>query len=283
MADLSDVENALGTLIGVTLYPAGAAGEAASPVAGVPVRIEAGWPSPQSLDIAKRAGKAHVSIFPRQGEKKTTRQQPDWQEVSRNAATYALAVSGQTITVTGAAPSPFVAQNVAVLINGAPVLYQPTAGRTANQVATSLAALIPGASAAAGVVTCPPTARIGAARVGVLGQAVRIVRNEAKPFQIVIWAPTPDARVAIARAIDPVLSDTPRLLLADGTIGNLSYTSSTDLDIDQRQGLFRRDLFYTVEFATTRVGTFETIVSSELDLSPTVDGSTPIETRILYS
>lgn len=274
MADLSDVENALRDLIASTLYPTGSPPS----VVGSAVVVYAGWPDPQTLDRDKLAGKSHVSIYPRKGDRNTTRQDTGWREVGRNAATYTLTASGQTVTVGGAAPNPYAPQNLVLIINGQAVAYQATAGRTAAQVAASLAALVAGATVAGAVITLPPTARLTAARVGVQGQAVKVVRNQEKSFQLTIWAPTNDLRIAIAKAIDPVLSDTPRLALADGSIGRLTYQSSEDNDFDQRQGLFRRDLNYTVEFATTRVQTFEEVVVAQLELSRSIDLVTPGET-----
>ncbi len=271
MADISDVSTALGQLIGATLYPSGASGEAASPVAGLPVRVENGWPSPQSLDGAIAAGKAHVSIYPRPGDRDTTRTRFDWEEQPIPAATYTLAQAGQTVTVGGAAPVTYFAQNLAVFVNGVAYVTTATTGQAVNSLAAALQALIvvgvPGTTVSGAVVTLPAGARIGALRVGVTGTATKTVGTEEKVFQISIWANNPTNRVAVASAIDPVLRDTPRLTLPDGSIARVKHVGGTDNDFDQKQGIWRRDLLFSVEFASVRTMSAPQIVAEITQLA----------------
>jgi hypothetical protein len=264
MADISDVSTALGQLIGATLYPSGASGEAASPVAGVPVRIEAGWPSPQSLDAAIAAGKVHVSIYPRPAEKNVTRYPRRWTTSALNPPTYTLAKSGQTVTVGGAAPGSYYPHNLAVFVNGAAYITQATAGQTAAQLASALQALIvadiAGTTVAGPVITFPAAARIGAVRVGTIATSQREIRRQQRDVQITVWAPSPQARDAVTAPVDVALAATDFLTLADGSRARLIYRSSPVSDFDQKQGIFRRDLIYSAEYATLQSETDTQIV-----------------------
>lgn len=136
----------------------------------------------------------------------------------------------------------------------------------------------PSATASGAVITLPALASIDALRIGVTGTVIKEVGRQERSWQIVIWAPTEDARTAVVKAIDPILRQTPRLPLADGTYGHLSYKGSPVTDTLQKAAVFRRDLIYTVEYGTTVTETAEQIVEFDLDLSPTIDGTTAEDT-----
>lgn len=269
MPDLSEVTQALGQLIGATLYPAGASGENPSPVSNCPVLVQEGWPDPKSLEAATKGGKVLVSIYPLPAERVTTRYPERREENPIPAATYALAVAGQVITVSGAAPSPYFAQNLAVWINGGYYVAQATIGQTPAQVAAALAAEI-GAdysvSVTGAAITIPAGLRIGDLVVGTTGSVQREVRRQERQFQITTWAGTPALRSTVAKAIDEALAQV-RFLegFADGTGGRLTYHGSPVTDFDQRQGVYRRDLIYCVEYGTIIVDAAPQIVVSIAD------------------
>lgn len=257
MADISDVETALVDIIAGLVYPTGSPPS----VLGLPIKVYAGWPDGLTLDkdLAKPAAQAlHVSIYPQPAARNTTRRdRDDWEEVELNPLTYAAAgnpASG-TITISGAAPAVYYPQNFAVIVNGLPYVYQATAAQTAAQVATGLAAAIavgvPGTAAVGAVVQLPATAVLRASRVGTTGTAIRFVGEEERVFQIILWTDSPDNRTALARRIDPYLRDLPRFELPDGQWARLTYARSEDNDFQQKQGIYRRDLYFSVEFATT--------------------------------
>lgn len=283
MADLSDVSNALGALIGLILYPAGASGENPSPVVGVPVRIEVGWPSPQSLDAAIKAGKSHISIYPRSGERNTSRFASDWQDLSTVNSSYTLGVAGQAITVGGAVQTPpYSAQNLVALIGGKPYLVQSVGGETTAGLASTLGALIaadlPGTTIVGSVITLPAGARITAVMVGTTGQGINEIGRQEREFQITIWSPNPADRDAIAKAIDPALRLANILTLADGSGANSTYKGSPFNDFDQKQGIFRRDLIYAVDYGTTQMQSETQIVETQLGIAPGSSGGVPIGT-----
>lgn len=193
MADLTDVANALVTLVSATLYPNGI-GQAS--VAGVGVRVYQGWPNPEQLDPDLRATTpiCHVSVYPRPEEKNTTRYMPTWKQTSVNTPTLTLTIAGQAVTVGGTVPLASNPHVVMVMGNGKPYVYAVLATDTLNSIAAALAALIAadiaGTAAAGAVITLPNSARLQAARVGVTGTAVREVRRQERSFQIGIWADT---------------------------------------------------------------------------------------------
>ena len=280
MADVSDVSNALVTLIAATIYPSGTA---QASVAGVGVRVYAGWPNPEQLDTDLRAATpiCHVSVFTRPEERNTTRFTTDWKPVSVNTPTMTLTISGQTVTVGGVVPPANNPHNAMLFANGKPYVYAVLATDTLTTIAASLAALIvidmAGTSAVGAVITMPNSARINGARVGVTGSSMRELRRQERSFQISIWADTFVHRDAIAQAIDTVLAFTTFLTLADSSAGRLIYKGSAVSDDQQKDRLFRRDLTYMVEYATTQTETETQITQEQLNVSAAIAGALPYQ------
>ncbi|MFD2271408.1 hypothetical protein ACFS07_10410 [Undibacterium arcticum] len=165
-----------------------------------------------------------------------------------------------------------------VLANRQPYIYAVQVADTLTSIATALATLIvagiPGAGSAGAVITLPATARINAVRVGVTGTSIREIRRQERLFQISVWADTPAHRDAIAPAIDVVLAITQFMTLVDQSTARMTYKSSPVSDEFQKDKLYRRDLFYTVEYATTQIETDTQITQEQLNTSGQVDGST---------
>lgn len=276
MATQSDVETALGQLIGLTLYPAGAAGEAASPVVDHPVRVEAGWPTPAALDAAMKGGKSHVSIYPLPGERNVTRYPTERQDSAVRDPTYGITLTGQLVTITGAAPGTYFAHNFAIVVDGYPYIFQALDGHTPADVAAGLYDLVsedfPSATIAGAVITLPDTARMGSPRLGTVGDAVREVRRQEKQFQISVWSSSPDSRAAVSDAFDSVLADTPFLTLADGSQARLTYHGSREDDFTQKQRIYRRTFVWCVEYGTTRSETATQIIAPLAALLDAADG-----------
>lgn len=280
MADLSDVQNVLVGLIASALYPNGT-GQASA--VGFTVRIGSGWPTAASLDPDLLAGIANVTVYGTNQERKTTRYRTGWQQLTTNAPTLTLTTSGQVVTVGGTNPTPYTQQNCAVFVNGTPYTYAVQAADTAQSIATALAAVInvgvPGTVSSGAAITLPTGANIGAVRVGGTGTAVSVVRNQDRLFQIVLWCSTNAQRVALANVIDPLLSGMTFLSMPDGLNARIIYKDSPQQDLGEKARLFRRDLRYFVDFATTvQMGTAEVIVGEQI-LSP--NGGDAITTQYL--
>jgi hypothetical protein len=101
---------------------------------------------------------------------------------------------------------------------------------------------------------------------GTTGQNITEVRRQERLFQLVIWAPSPQARTAIVNVIDPLLADTIRFTLPDQSSARLIYKGSPISDIVEKANIYRRDLLYTVEYATTKLETEYTVLESVLNV-----------------
>jgi hypothetical protein len=258
MADEVDVENALVGVIAAALYPSGTSGACA---AGVPCKVFRGWPTPQAQTAAINGNFVNVSVATRNRVERATSRHPYgayWQ--ANPTHTLTASVFNNTITIGGTVSVP---QNVVVLVGQQFVTsYAVQANDTMASIAAGLAALIaasfPGTTSAGSVVTVP-TGRQITARIAGQGTVITETKRQEKSFQVSVWAPpcnvaSSDAdawRAAVINVIDPILSSSPRILLPDQQYGYIHYERSITMDTAQAEGLYRRDLFYWVEYATT--------------------------------
>lgn len=264
MADITDISSALVGLISGLLYPNGTANP---PLSSTNVRVYVGWPIPDQLDtdLANKATAAptardlpicHVAIYPLPAERNTTRYLGQWQTAVINTPTLTLVAAGQTVTVGGTIPPASNPHNAAIFANGIPYVYAVQSSDTLTGIATALATLInvaiPGTTNAGPVITLPAAARLGAARIGVTGTSIMEVSRQEKEMQIAIFADSPAHRTSIAKIIDPALKSMTFIALPDFTSGRLRSRSSRESDGAQKQAIYRRDLIYTVEYATTQ-------------------------------
>lgn len=281
MSDIIDVQNALVSAVAAAVYPNGT-GQAS--VSNSAIIVYAGWPDASNLDADLLAGKTHITIFPTTTEKNTTRYSKDWQLQTLNVATITATITNQTVIIGGVFPSPFIAHNINVMVNGKPYVYAIQVSDTLTSIATALAALIVvgvvGATSSGAVITMPTTARITAARVGVTGTSIREIRRQERVFQITIWAQTPTLRDTIGSALDIALAATEFLTMPDGYSARLFYKSSNVIDALQKAKLYRRDFMYNVEYATTQTEVDTQITQEQLNLSMQNDGSTQYTTPI---
>ena len=245
MADQSDVEVALVNLASEALYPNGSSQPS---VPGPDCRIYRGWPNSAALDADLSAGKINATIVPVGDGRTTTRFSDPWRD-SLQQATLTASVSGSVVTFAGAAN---VGQIAGILVNGRSYAYRTQVGDTPQLVAANLAALTR-ANFTANLSGCT-VAIIGAhdllARVVADATAQQEVRRQEQTFRVTCWCPTPASRDATASAIDQTLSTSHFIPLADGTSGRLIYFGTAVFDQSQNARLYRRDLTYSVEYAT---------------------------------
>lgn len=276
MADIADVGDALVNLIDNTLYPAGPDGDGAY---ALDVAIYRGWPDPAALDAdlattpdSTTPARLHVSVWPLAMERDTTRYPMEWQENARPVATYSAAILGNTITISGAPPDPYIVHNVGAGIGGHrhALVYTAVDGDTAGDIATALAALIapvaPGTAALGADIIVPQPYIVQFARVGVIGDIIREVARSEKGFQVTIWANNDANRQALARVLEPVLAAAIRLDMPDGSSAHLTRRGSSDIDGAERQGAYRRDLVYSIEYALTQSATAPEIIAVETEV-----------------
>ena len=273
MADLNDVCNALVTLATQTIYPNGTS--QISAIAGaVSCKIYQGWPLPQQLDTDLQNNLVNVSIYPLGTESNTTRYLKDWQQLSVNAPTITATIAAQTITLTGLVTSP---QNVMALVDNKTFIYPVQASDTLISIATALAALIAvqvaGTTSLGAVITIPAGKKLLTARTGANGTNIREIKRQERAFQITIWANSPDVRTSAASLLDIAYGDVERIVLADQSVAKLTYKGSPINDSNEKSRIYRRDLIYTVEFATTQTATDTVVIAIQENLSTNIDGA----------
>jgi hypothetical protein len=282
MADETDVESTLVGILAAALYPNGTAQACA---AGVKTFIFRGWPTPQQQEAAKTGGFVNVSVASRNGVERNVSRYPILAQTLVPAAhTLTAAVLNNTITIGGTVSTP---QNVLVLVGQQfQTSYAVQAGDTLSSIAAAVAAMInaafPGTSASGTKITVP-TGRQLIARIAGQGKIITETKRQEKSFQVTVWAPpctdkTKDAdawRNAVVNVIDPALSALIRIVLSDNTFGHIYYERSISLDAAQAEGLYRRDLFYWVEYPTTITANAYEIGSMQSQITPaaTPDGT----------
>ena len=64
-----------------------------------------------------------------------------------------------------------------------------------------------------------------------------------------------------------------RLALADGSVAVMTYDSSAQDDDQQLAGIYRRDLLYALNYATTQVAVLTAIAATVTDVTVSVNGA----------
>ena len=247
MADLSDVESALAASVVAALYPGG---QAAASVTGKPVRVYRGWPLTGPLDLDLAAGIANVSVFSVPG---ATRNTTRWGEVTQTisaAPTLTVQVSGNAATFGGVGG---VGQVAGLLVANQAFVYRGQLGDTPALVAAVLAENVRNSQACwlSGTTVSVPGETAITARVVADGSAMTEWGRQEQSVRISAWCPNPATRDLICSVIGRALSATSFLTLADGTSGRVRYRSTSSVDDAQDAQMYRRDLVYDVDYATS--------------------------------
>lgn len=283
MADVSDVSDTIVGLVSGLLYPSGTSQP--SVIAGTAgMRVYDGWPVPHQLDLdlANKVASVltsicHVSVYPLPGERNTTRYFSEWTMASLNTPTLILSSAGQTVRVGGTVPPANNPHNLVVFVNKYPYVYAAQPTDSLSTIATALATLIavnvPGTTSASAVITLPANAVLGPCRVGITGTSTLEVARQEKQFQISIWADSPAHRVAMAKVIDPALKGMAFIMLPDLSGGRFRYVGMREIDMLQKQAIYRRDLIYTVEYGTFLTLPTTQVTQVEIDIAPEMDGT----------
>lgn len=248
MADQSDVELTLATQVSQILYPQGA-GEPS--ILGPLVRIYRGWPNQAALDADLAGGLVNVTVFPEPGsERNTTRYPADFVVTQQATPSLSASALGSAITFSGSAG---VNQIAGVLADNFAAVHRTASGDSPALVAAILADQLRGqriVQLSGSTLFVPGASRL-IARVVIDQPAQMEVRRQRQNFRITCWCPDPAARDACASAIDLAFAQTTFLALPDNSFGRLRFEQSTVFDQSQDAALYRRDLIYSVEYATT--------------------------------
>lgn len=260
MADQADVETALVGLVAAALYPSG---PNAASVPGPDCRIYRGWPNAAALDTDLRAGKVNVTVYPAPGSGRvSTRYTQEWVGTP-GAPSLTTQVAGVSVTFGGSVAS---GQVAGVAIDGVAYAYRTQAGDNLALVAANLATLVRANRIAlvSGATVMVPGAGEVLARVVADAPAQQEVRRQTQAFRVTCWCPTPQIRDAAAGAIDLAMAPLTFLDLADGSQGRVIYAGTMVFDQSQDALLYRRDLLYSLEYATVLTATQPTMLFGEL-------------------
>jgi hypothetical protein len=266
MADLSDVEQAVANTIISILYPAGSS---QSSVIGALCRVYRGWPNSATLNTDLSAGTVNVTVVSdNDSGRTTTRYLPEWQvAVSQPGVT--ASSTGQTITISG---SPQVGDVIGALIDGATYAYRIQAGDTPDLIASNLNQLIQTNLPSAVQISTITVAGAGSVSVRVVCDSTASFesRRQEKDLRIICWCPTPAIRDAVSAVIDSAVNQGSFLALPDNSSARVVYRNTASYDQAQNALLYRRDLIYTVEYATITVEEQPSMLFGASDLNSNI-------------
>jgi len=261
MADHADVEEALVRLAADVLYPEGAQ---APSVVGTVCRIYRGWPTGAALDADLQAGRVHVTVFPEARPQVVTTRHPDRHEpIATVVPGLSISVAGRQASVAGVAHE---GQVAGLLVDAMAVVHRTARGDTPEMVAAVLATYLRTRL----IVTVDGATLTVAGQGPMLGRVVadqpvrRETRRQRQVFRLSAWCPDPATRDRVAAAIDTRLSAVDFVELADGTSGRLLFRGSSVLDQGRRARLYRRDLLYSVDYATTVAETLPVMIFGDM-------------------
>ncbi len=238
-----------------------------------------GWPNPEELAKDLAALKVNVSIAPdAHGERRLPTLARSFQLTSEPVVYLMATVSGPmlagggvgtpasaTITLAGIVNAGLATM---VNLNHVPVAYSPVLAETLEETAAGIATAI---NANVSLNTSFVATALGA--VITIAAIVNGVQNNAVPltfkiggtgylsketgrtsavFTVHVWAYDDESRALYANAINDALSDIDALPFSDDTYGRLVYVRTLQTDMEEKEGIYRRILFYQVEYARIR-------------------------------
>jgi len=268
MADVSDVYNTLAEWISDLLYPDGVSSPSVISYKGAPVvfRVYPGWPVTENLNADLANGVVNINVYPRPEEVNVSTLPSAWEVTDAPAPTLTASVAGLSITIGGTITA---GEVVTIFYNKTSVAYLVQASDTLDSIASAIGTLMAGSSVSGSTVTLAAGSYSVSAQVTAPVTAIYDVKEQRRTFQIVVWAPSPVLRDQVAQYIDRYLGNTYRINLPDGSMMTLMYERSPMDDLLQKEGAWRRDLFYHVVFATTQTQTFIPIVSTKVQTTLT--------------
>lgn len=282
MADLSDVEIGLATLVSGIIYPNGTTQPSAVPLVApytspLSCYVYPGWPVPAKLeaDLVANPPVVHVSVYAMPGqERDTQRYEREWTVPNPITPSFTVAISGETITIGGTV---IVGHFVTVHVNDnqsntVVASYAAIASDTLTSVAAALTAQLVfqgiAATSSGPVITLPTDLLV--ARVGCPQTSFLEIDRTMQRFCVTIWAPNNAIRTAVAKVIRPALAAVDFMTMPDGYAAWLRYESTTDLDRAAKQSASCRDIHYWVEYAITQSSTVYTLTTFTNQIMPRI-------------
>lgn len=261
MASVDDVARFLARRVADVVYPGG------SQLPGIvnsAVKIYPGWPAPGDLQQDIDKGGVHISVWPLSTERKIgSALGGPCCVITKGKPTLQFTVNGSSIGVTGMASA---LTNVRVSVNGKAFTFHFRAGTTAEQAITELCKALPKSFTVLSRV-CILMAEHLSVSVTTAGTAVKELHRQIKDFQITVWAPVPGLRESIGSAIDAALSEQCHIDLNDGAPAQLLYARQFDSDRSENWHVYRRDLIFSVNYATTHTITAPEVTKTVVTLN----------------
>lgn len=259
MADIGTTASALGMSIAKLIYPDGKMG--LNSITGRITIVRRGWLLPSDLtgDCSLKKGIDYVTVNANGASYKEF-DDPlgyPWRTVSVADCPIVLTVSGTALTVSipdGAVPSGVVGAQVSYApgdenVSGTAVAYAPLSTDGPADIAAALAAQIANATASGATVTFPGALGITARTSGQSTQR-RITRRQEQVFRVSIFSASWKGRDALGSALDAAASSEWFIPNTDGTFSRIVFSGAQDIDTQQTEGIFRRDLLWKVTFDT---------------------------------
>ena len=97
-------------------------------------------------------------------------------------------------------------------------------------------------------------------------QTQTVTRRQAQDFRLTCWCPDPASRDTTAALLDTALSTTPFITLPDNTSARLRLVRSLTFDQSQNANLYRRDLVFDAEYATTITTTLPALIFGDTNI-----------------
>ncbi|MDE2024859.1 MAG: hypothetical protein KGJ07_00020 [Patescibacteria group bacterium] len=260
MADLSQVRDTIAQNIVTAIYPNGTSQPS---VCGVPVTVNSGWPIATVLDQQLQLGNAMVSVYPTNQNRIVTKFQRIYIPNTLTPATITLTVASNTVTVGGTISVP---QAPMIILNGIGYAYQVQATDTLSSIASALAGLISGATAVGNVINLPNYYSI-TTRVSSNYTASEELAREDRIFMITCWCPNENVRYLLGQAIDLYMKFSYRMPMPDNFFAQVFWHKTNDTDQLDKALIYRRDLIYTIQYATTYTNNFTPVSDFVVDVS----------------
>ena len=264
MADLADVSNLLATMALNAVFPSGTSSASAT---GSNVVVGRGWPLPGSLEPLLANGGANVSIFPPPGASERVFQILDEDYIIVPAvhgmtASVVMGGTGATATLSG---TPGMGEYASIVADGRWVYSHTGASVSAilASIKSDAAANYSGVSVSGNSISFP-TDRI-VCRIGAPATIGHVTHRQKQQFMVTVWAPNPAQRDTLAQAIDVSFKSVNRLTMPDTSQAVLVYSHTNEIDERSKANIYRRDLVYTVEYATLETYTAWEVTSFTIE------------------
>lgn len=238
-----------------------------------------GWPLPEDLDVSLTNRECHISIYPMpKGNKRTDvpinsplqTVDPDIQLTATISSTQLQGADGTnpatgTITFGGVSTDGTI---LLIKIGDFYVSLDSTKADTPATVAqnyadtinldTDASTLVVASAVGPNLILTSLTADPANnaiefwTRIGGTAVLVQKIREQQAYIQLHIWAYDNDSRELFSDALDTGLAETNFLIATDGTPIRLLFDHQEQTDAEIRSGIYRRGLYYMVQYDTTR-------------------------------